>query len=361
MSASDTVGQAQSGIFQGTGDGERRLRDERSTDRTDERSAPAFVFGEELADLADVDPRVVVLTADLAKANRAVDFEARHPDRFVNVGIAEKNMITAAAGLASCGKVVFAATFASFAALLGCEQIRTDCAYPGMAVRVVGHHSGMSMGFYGSSHHALEDLGIMRTLASLTVVCATDANHLRAVLRASLDHPGAMYIRLGRGRDPEVYADVPTISFGRAIRLREGGDLAILATGSEVRPALDAADLLAARGVSARVVDVHTIKPLDLAEVHAAADLGVVLTVEEHNVTGGLGTAVAEVLADSGRPVRLRRHGVPDEYVLIGPPAALYAHYRLDAHGIATVATELLEGSTIGRAGARYTPMEAHA
>ena len=168
-----------------------------------------------------------------------------HPDRFFNLGIAEKNMITVAAGLAASGQVVYAATFASFCALLGAEQIRTDCAYPGMPVRVVGHHSGMSMGFYGTSHHSLEDIGMMRTIADLTVVCVSDANHLRGVLRASVDHPGAMYIRLGRGRDPQVYDDVPSITFGRAIRLREGRDVALIVTGTEVHPALAAAELYA--------------------------------------------------------------------------------------------------------------------
>ena len=249
-SASQGESQDQSEIF---GTSTTGLKDQRSTDGTDVKAIPAFVFGEELADLADEDPRIVVLTADLARANRAVDFSARHPDRFLNVGIAEKNLITVAAGMASCGFVPFAATFASFAALLGAEQIRTDCAYPRMPVRIVGHHSGMSMGFYGTSHHSLEDIGMMRTIADLTVVCVTDANHLRAVLRASIDHPGAMYLRLGRGRDPEVYPEVPAITFGRANRLREGTDLTIIATGSEVRPALDAAELLAADGVSVRV------------------------------------------------------------------------------------------------------------
>lgn len=338
-----TGSQDQSEIFNGTAR-VGALKDTRSRDGNDVRDIPAFVFGEELADLADVDPRVVVLTADLARANRASDFAARHPERFVNVGIAEKNMISVAAGMASCGYVPFAATFASFAALLGCEQIRTDCAYPRMPVRVVGHHSGMSMGFYGTSHHSLEDLGLMRSIADLTVVCATDANHLRAVLRASLDHPGAMYIRLGRGRDPEVYPEVPTIQIGTAVRLREGTDLTILSTGTQVRACLDAAALLEAAGISTRVVDVFTVKPLDVDEVLAAArDTSAVLVVEEGNVSNGLGTAVAELLFESGTTgVRFRRHGVPDEHVPIGPPAALYAHYRLDADGVAAVARELL-------------------
>jgi transketolase len=347
MTTSET--QNQSEIFNGVSPGRSSgLRDARSSDGSDTRAIPAFVFGEELADLAEHDPRIVVLTADLARSNRAVDFAARHPERFVNVGIAEKNMITIAAGMASCGYLPFAATFSSFAALLGCEQIRTDCAYPGMPVRIVGHHSGMTMGFYGTSHHSLEDLGLMRCIAGLTVVCATDANHLRALLRASLEHPGPMYLRLGRGRDPEVYPEVPAIEIGRALPVREGSDLTIIATGSQVHPALAAADQLAEAGIGARVLDMFTVSPLDRdAVLDAARSTGAILTVEEANVTGGLGTAVAECLYESGQRVPLRRHGVPDEHVPVGPPAALYAHYRLDAAGIVEVARELLrEGST---------------
>jgi transketolase len=332
-------------VFRGTASGRTSLRDERSTDGSDQRRvAPAFVLGEELADLADHDDRIAVLTADLAKANRTNDFAARHPDRFFNLGIAEKNMISVAAGLASSGFVTYAATFASFSALLGCEQIRTDCAYPRLPVRVVGHHAGMSMGFYGTSHHSLEDLGIMRTIADLTVVCAADANHLRGILRASVDHPGAMYIRLGRGRDPEVYAEVPDVRFGQAARLRDGADAAIVATGSEVFPALRAAEHLATEGAEIAVYDMHTVKPLDVDAVAAAAATGRVLTVEEHNRTNGLGTAVAESLFEGGfAGVRLHRIDVPDEHVPIGPPAALYAHYRLDTDGIARELRRLLD------------------
>lgn len=343
----EDVGQDQSELFRGTATGQTSLKDTRSSDGTDTRAIPAFVFGEELAELADHDDRITVLTADLARSNRATDFAARHPQRFFDVGIAEKNMITVAAGMAASGFVPFAATFASFAALLGCEQIRTDCAYPRQPVRIVGHHSGMSMGFYGTSHHSLEDLGILTTIANLAVVAVSDANHLRAVLRASLDYPGAMYIRLARGRDPQVYATVPDLRIGQAIRLREGSDLTIIATGSQVRPALDAASRLAETdGVSTRVVDMHTIAPLDSDEIAAAAtDTQAVLTVEEGNRTGGLGTLVAQTLLEGGfgsAGLRFARHGVPDEHAPIGPPAALYAHYRLDASGIATRAQELL-------------------
>lgn len=337
--------QDQSEIFNGTA--AVGFADARSTDGTDTRAIPAFVFGEELGLLADDDPRIVVLTADLGRSNRATDFALRHPDRFLNVGIAEKNMVTMAAGMAASGLVPFAATFGSFAALLCAEQIRTDCAYPDLSVRVVGHHSGMSMGFYGTSHHSLEDLAMMRSIADLTVVCATDANHLRALLRLSLDHEGAMYLRLGRGRDPEVYSDVPELQLGRAEPVRAGTDLTIVATGSTVHPALRAADLLAADGRSVRVLDMWTVSPLDHAALAAAArETGALLTVEEANVTGGLGSAVAESLSDAGIAVPLRRHGVPDEHVPVGPPAALYAHYRLDDEGIAAVARELIDTRT---------------
>jgi transketolase len=336
-------------VFRGTASGATRLRDERSSDGSDQqRAIPAFVLGEELADLADHDDRIAVLTADLAKANRLNDFAGRHPDRFFNLGIAEKNMITVAAGMAASGMVTYAATFASFSALLGCEQIRTDCAYPHLPVRVIGHHSGMSMGFYGTSHHALEDLGIMRTIADLTVVCATDANHLRGVLRASVDHPGAMYIRLGRGRDPEVYGDVPDVRFGEAIRVVDGGDAAIVATGSTVHPSVAAAQRLRAEtGAAVAVYDMHTVKPLDTGAVAAAARTGRVLVAEEHNHTNGLGTAVVEALFDGGHhDVRVRRVDVPDEHVPIGPPAALYAHYGLDADGLLAALRQLLDTYT---------------
>jgi transketolase len=338
------TGQQISDTFRGTAGGDR-LKEPATGRGIEARTIPAFVAGEELAELADADPRILVLTADLAGANRTIDFAARHPERFFNLGVAEQNMVSIAAGLASTGLIPFAATFAAYLALLSCEQVRTDCAYTGMPVRFLAHHSGMSLGYYGTSHHALEDIAVTRAIADLTVICAADANQLRAILRRSLEWPGAIYIRLGRGRDPEVYPEVPEdFEVGQAIRLRDGDDLTLIATGSEVRACLDAAERLAADGIAARVVDMHTVDPLDREEVlAAAADTRAVLTVEEHNVTGGLGSAVAETLAEAGTGVAFRRHGVPDEHVVIGPPAALYSRYRLDAAGVEAVARELIE------------------
>jgi transketolase len=338
-------------VFRGSAGASARLSTRGTEQGIEARTIPAFVAGEELADLADGDERIVVLTADLASAGRTIDFAARHPHRFFNMGVAEQNMVSVAAGMASTGLRPFVSTFAAYLALLCCEQVRTDLAYPEMPVVMLAHHAGMSLGYYGTSHHALEDLGVMRTIAGVTVVSAADANELRAIVRASFALDGPLYVRMGRGRDPEVYADVPPgFEFGRAIRLREGRDLTLVATGSEVFPCLEAAELLSADGVEARVVDMHTLTPVDVAEVTSAIEeTGALLTVEEHNVTGGLGAAVAEVIADAGVGVRFRRAGVPDEHVVIGPPASLYAHYALDAQGIARRAHELLDG-----AGARH-------
>lgn len=342
-------------VFRGSaGSAPERLTPRRTERGIEARTIPAFVAGEELADLAESDERIVVLTADLASAGRTIDFAHRHPQRFFNMGVAEQNMVSVAAGMASTGLRPFVSTFAAYLGLLCCEQVRTDLAYPQMPVVMLAHHSGMSLGYYGTSHHALEDIGVMRSIAGLTVVSAADANELRAILRASLHLEGPLYVRMGRGRDPEIYATVPAdFELGRAIRLREGHDIALVATGSEVFPCLEAAEQLGAAGVSARVVDVHTLTPVDAAEIGAAIDeTGAVLTVEEHNVTGGLGAAVAEVIAEMGVAVRFQRLGVPDEHVVIGPPAALYAHYGLDATGIAQRARALLDRSGLrGRPG----------
>jgi transketolase len=337
-------GQEISDTFRGTSGAAPDAKDASTAKGIETKTIPAFVAGEELADLADADDRIVVLTADLSNANRTADFASRHPDRFFNVGVAEQNMVSIAAGMASTGLIPFVGTFAAYIALLTCEQVRTDCAYTGMPVRFLAHHSGMSLGYYGTSHHALEDLGVMRSIAELTVVCAADANQLRAILRRSLDWPGPMYVRLGRGRDPEVYETVPAdFEIGRATRLRDGGDMTIVTTGSEVRACLDAAASLEQEGIQVRVVDMHTIKPLDTGEILAAAEeTGAILTVEEHNRTGGLGSAVGETLAEAGASVRFRRHGVPDEHVVLGPPAALYARYGLDAAGVESAARALI-------------------
>jgi transketolase len=311
---------------------------------TSTRLAPYLNWGRVLADLATEHPEIVVLTADLKQANRLTDFAQVHPGRFFDLGIAEKNMVSAAAGMAAAGLLPYVATYASFVGLLCAEQIRTDVCYPRLPVRILAHHAGIAMGFYGSSHHATEDLAILRSFAEMTVFGTVDPHLAEAALRASVHYPGPIYFRLGRGREKPVYDHPPAdFAFGRAVTAREGHDAAILVTGLPLQAALEAAGTLAAEdGLSVRVIDMHTVKPLDTDAVLAAASTGAVLTVEEHNILGGLGSAVAEVLAEAGVCCRFRRHGIRDEYALIGPPLALYAHYGLDGPGIARALRELL-------------------
>jgi transketolase len=314
------------------------------------RLAQAAVAGEVLADLADSDDRIVVLTADLMYSNRTSDFASRHPERFINTGIAEQNMLSVAAGMATFGFIPYAASFASFVSLLGAEQLRTDLAYPGLPVRVLAHHAGISLGFYGTSHHATEDLGLLRSVAGMRVVCPCDAASTAWALRATVDLDGPIYFRLGRGREPDVYTEetAAALEFGRLASLRDGGDLAIAANGITVAAALQAAERLASEhGVEAAVVDAHTVRPFDNDGLcRLAAQSGRLLVAEEHNVIGGVASACADALVDGGvSGVALKRLGMPaDEYALIGPPTALYKHYGMDAEGILRAALELMEG-----------------
>jgi transketolase len=298
-----------------------------------------------LADLADEGAPVVVCTADLKHSNGLVRFERRHPDRFFQFGISEQNMVSASAGMAATGLEPYAATFASFLALLCAEQVRTDVAYTGLRVRLIGHHAGISLGFYGTSHHATEDLAVIRSMAGMTVIAPADAASLSRLVREAGQWPGPIYFRIGRGREPDVYTAEQAAghTIGTAVEHGLGRDLTIVATGSSVHPSLAAADRLRASGCDVGVIDMHTAKPLDVAAIaSAAAHSSRLMTVEEHNVLGGLGGAVAETLADGGFAVPLRRHGMLDEYGLIGPPTHLYRHHRLDADGIAAVAAEFL-------------------
>ncbi|MBD9431361.1 transketolase [Achromobacter sp. ACM03] len=296
-----------------------------------------------LIELAAAGHPVVAGSADLQYSNGLNRFAQAYPDRYVQFGISEQNMVSAAAGLATTGMMPFVATFASFLGLLCCEQIRMDVAYTKLPVRLIGHHTGISLGFYGTSHHATEDISTMRALAGLTVVSPADGPQLASAIKASVDWPEPIYFRIGRGRDPQVYEDGVPFEFGRAIVHSSGSDLNIIACGITVHAALAAAEQLRGEGLSVGVIDMPTIKPLDRDAVLAAAGKSrVLMTVEEHNVLGGLGSAVAEVLADAGTGTRLRRHGVYDEYSLIAPPTTLYAHYKLDADGIADVARATL-------------------
>ena len=296
-----------------------------------------------LIDLVTQGHPIAVGTADLQYSNGLVRFARAHPDRFIQFGISEQNMVSAAAGMASTGVMPFVATFASFLALLCCEQIRTDIAYSKLPVRLIGHHAGIVLGFYGTSHHATEDLAITRGIAGLTVVAPADGPQLAAAIRASATYEQPIYFRIGRGQEPNVYDDDVSFAFGKAIEHHQGNDATVIACGTMVHPARQAVKTLREEGRSIGLVDMPTIKPIDRDAILAAARRSkLLLTVEDHNIIGGLGGAVAEVLADEGVPVRLVRHGLRDEYSLIAPPTHLYAHYRLDAAGIAAVVREVL-------------------
>lgn len=313
------------------------------------KRAPSLsVLSDTLVELAEAGHPVVAGTADLQHSNGLIGFATRFPERFVQFGISEQNMVSAAAGMATLGVIPYVATFASFLALLACEQIRMDVAYCNQKVRLIGHHTGISLGFYGTSHHATEDISTMRAIANLAVVSPADGAQFAALLRESVAYPRPIYFRIGRGHDPIVYDTSEQFSIGKAKVHGIGSDLTFIACGMTVYGAKRAMEALNAKGFSVGLIDMHTVKPLDRdAVMRAARNSRLVLTVEEHNVLGGLGSAVAEVMAETPTSARLVRHGICDEYSLIAPPTHLYRHYQLDAEGIEAFAlSELNPTST---------------
>ncbi|MDO5627364.1 MAG: transketolase C-terminal domain-containing protein [Mobilicoccus sp.] len=307
--------------------------------------ATAEVYGRVLTDLGREHPEIVGLSGDLAKSTKIGVFAKEFPDRFFNVGIAEQNMFSMAAGMASMGLVPFVSTFAAFATMRALEQLRTDICYGNQNVKVIATHSGLSFGQAGTTHHATEDIGILRTIANLVVVCPADGMSAAPAVVAAYETPGPFYIRLNRGFDQNVYSEpIPDWHVGGSHRLREGSDLTIMATGSGVWRAVQAADRLAAQdGLSVRVVDMYSLKPLDeQAVLDAVRDTRRIVTVEDANIENGLGTAIATVAASSGKGFALRRLGVPDTFSIIGQPEDLFAHYGYDENGIIEAARELL-------------------
>jgi len=301
------------------------------------------VYGQALVDLAGRHPEFVALTADLMLSHQLKGFKETHPERFINVGIAEANLMGVAAGLALDGKIPWATTFAAFASMRAHEQVRSDIAYPGLPVKIVGTMGGLSGGTAGPTHAGMEDLGTMRMMPGMTVIAPSDPLHLTQFVEQAYARPGPVYIRLGRGNDPIVYPQGQVVEIGKAITVQDGSDATIVSTGVMLREALLAASRLAGAGISARVIDMHTIKPLDVdAVVQAARETGVIVTVEDHMVTNGLGSAVAECIAESGTACRLMRLGIPDVFSIIGPPAELYRHHGYDATGIERTVRSML-------------------
>ncbi len=307
-----------------------------------EKIATRDAYGQTLLELGRENSRVVVLDADLSGSTKTKPFSKEFPERFFNAGIAEANMTGMAAGLAAGGMIPFASTFAVFAAGRAFEQIRQSVAYPGLNVKIVATHGGITVGEDGGSHQSVEDLAIMRSLPKMTVLCPADGPETAAAIRAVAAYKGPVYVRLGRGKVPVVFDQGCDFTIGKGVTLRDGSDLTFITTGLMTAEALQAATILAEENVSARVVHLGTIKPLDIQLVlKAARETGAVVTAEEHSVIGGLGGAVCEALAE-GCPVPVERVGLRDEFGQSGTADELLAHYGLTAAHLVEAAERIL-------------------
>lgn len=291
--------------------------------------APRVAFGETVAELGESDPRIVVLDGDLGSSTRADIFEDAHPDRFFQMGIAEQNLLGAAAGMATVGFIPFVSTFACFAVARALDSIRVLIAQPKLNVKIVGGYSGLLAGMTGKTHLVFDDIAIMRAMPGMTVVVPADEVETRQAIRAITAYEGPVYLRLTRQASPLLFDDSYRFELGKATVVRPGSDVTVFGTGTQTVRAYQAAESLAAEGIDVHLVHVPTLKPLDEEAIVAAAQAtGLVLTTEEHTVIGGLGGAVAEVLGER-YPVPLRRHGLADIFGESGPDQALLEKYGL--------------------------------
>jgi transketolase len=276
-----------------------------------------------LVELARTDPRIVALEGDLKESTQSIQFERAFPERYIDCGIAEQNMVGVAAGLALEGKVPFVHSFACFISMRACEQVRTSIAYPRLNVKFVVSHGGISAGSAGPTHHSIEDIAIMRSIPNMTVLIPGDAAEMKQAVREALSHDGPVYIRLSAVDSEDVYSEKDTFKIGRSTLLREGSDACIITTGTMAAAGLEAADELQKRGLKARVIQAASIKPFDEESIRQAArDTRAIVTVEEHTILGGLGSAVCEVVASSGG-ARVRRIGIDDHFCGVGTAAHL--------------------------------------
>lgn len=292
-------------------------------------------YGEALAELGEEFENLVVMDADLAESTKTAIFAKKYPERFFDCGIAEGNMVSIAAGLATTGKVVFASSFAMFATGRAYEQIRNSVGYPALNVKIAASHGGITVGEDGATHQCLEDIALMRNIPGMVVCVPSDVIEAKAAVRAAIEYQGPVFLRLGRNAVP-VINDNPDYKFelGKGIVLKEGTDVTIIATGIVVESALEAAKKLEAEGVSAEVINIHTIKPIDEELVIASAKkTGKVVTVEEHSVIGGLGSAVCDVICRHN-PVPVLKIGVQDVFGTSASAAVLMKEYKLDADGV---------------------------
>lgn len=309
-----------------------------------DKIATREAYGNALAEFGGIDNDIVVLDADLAEATKTIVFKKKFPDRFFDCGIAENNMLGVAAGLSTAGKIPFVSTFAMFAAGRSYEQIRNSIGYPHLNVKICATHAGISVGEDGATHQCSEDIALMRTIPGMVVINPSDAVEARAAIEAAIHYNGPMYMRFGR-LAISVINDNPDYKFeiGKAIKMADGCDVTIVANGMMVEQALIARDMLASEGISASVLNMHTVKPLDVkALIGEAQQTGAIVVSEEHNVIGGLGSAVAEALCEVC-PVPVVKHGVNDEFGRSGPAKELIEYYGLNANGIVKKVKEALK------------------
>ncbi len=298
-----------------------------------EKKATREAYGAALAEFG-CDERIVVFDADLSKSTKTDNFKKVYPERFFNAGIAEANMMSAAAGMASCGKIVFASSFAMFASGRAFEQIRNSIGYPKLNVKIGATHAGISVGEDGATHQCLEDIGLMRTIPGMVILNPADATEARLCVKAAIEHDGPVYLRFGRLAVPTVFGDDYKFEIGKGVELASGTDVTIIATGLMIPYAMEASKILGEQGISARVVNMPTIKPIDREIiVKAAKETGAIVTAEEHNIIGGLGSAVSEVLVEE-YPVPMQRVGTNDVFGRSGTPAELFEIYGLDTKTI---------------------------
>lgn len=298
--------------------------------------ATRAAYGEALVELAEKYPELVVFDADLASATMTKSFAAKYPERFFDMGIAECNMTGVAAGMAACGFKPFTNTFAIFASGRAWEQVRNSVAYPRLNVKIVGSHGGLSVGEDGATHQCIEDFALMRVIPGMKVVCPCDGHEMKLAVEALLNYNGPAYLRLGRAAVDTVTDEIPGYKFelDKGVTLADGGDVTVIATGMMVQIALQARETMAKEGVSVRVIDMHTVKPLDSELVlKAAKETGCIVTSEEHSIVGGLGGAVAEFVSENC-PVPVVRHGVNDEFGRSGKAAEVLEAYGLTADGL---------------------------
>jgi transketolase len=301
-------------------------------------------YGEALAELAETYPQVVVLDADLAAATKTGTFKKVCPERFIDCGIAECNMVGIAAGLATCGKIPFATSFAMFSTGRAYEQVRNSVGYPHLNVKIVGSHAGISVGEDGATHQCNEDLALMRTIPNMVVLNPSDHYEMKAAVKAAIEHQGPVYLRLGRlAVESFNNADDYHFEIGKGVTLRDGKDITIVATGLMVSRALEAVQTLAKQGIDARLINIHTVKPLDRELIlKAAKETGRIITVEEHNVIGGLGDAVCGLLSEEC-PTPVTKIGVNDVYGHSGPAVDLLDEFGLNAAHIVEVTKAVLK------------------